>query len=85
MPVSTLVCPPADSFAQIYSLPDVLGSTQKGALFSPTGKSASKRKFGQTVCVESALKQFRSQKDLHAEGGSAYKNIKSPVLARTDS
>lgn len=27
IPVSTLVCPPADSFAQIYNLPDILGST----------------------------------------------------------
>ena len=46
MPVSTLVCPPADSFSQIYNLPEIWTSTQKGALFSPTGKSASKKKFG---------------------------------------
>jgi len=46
MPISTLVCPPADSFAQIYCLPDVLGQTNKGSLFSPPSKSASKRKLG---------------------------------------
>jgi len=54
--VSTLVCPPAEQFSLIYNLPEILTSTQKGALFSPTAKSANKRKFGQTVCVDSALK-----------------------------
>jgi len=48
-------------------------------LFSPAAKSANKRKFGQTACVDSALKQLRSQKDLRLDSNSAQKRMKSPV------
>lgn len=66
MPVSTLVCPPAEQFTSQYALP---GTEQKltapKLLFSPSQKSAKKqRQLGSTQPVESALKQFRSQKSL---------------------
>jgi len=43
IPVSTLVCPPADSFASPFLLPDYSKGKQINmALFSPTPKSANK-------------------------------------------
>lgn len=79
IPVSTLVCPPAEAFCKQFALVEQRDHSQSSGkiFFSPT-KSAKKNKLGQTQPLDNALKQLRSQRSLR-ELTSAKKDV-SPML-----
>lgn len=81
IPVSTLVCPPADAYTQKFALPGFKTSfSSPKVLFSPNGKSAKKRgPLTSTLPIDNALKHLKSQKSLQCPL-SGYKNDVSPLM-----
>ena len=77
IPVSTLVCPPAEAFCKQFALVEQPSQGSGNIFFSPT-KSAKKNKLGQTQPLDAALKQLRSQRSLK-ELTSAKKDV-SPMI-----